>query len=50
MGWRRLHPYFCVRLTPLNSMSSNFCHVLNNIDYKGSDDYLETDYHDDLEK
>lgn len=23
---------------------------LNNIDYKGTDDYLETDYHDDLEK
>ena len=29
MVWRRLRPYFCVRLILLNSMFSNFCHVLN---------------------
>ena len=28
MVWRRLRPYFCVRLILLNSMFSNFCHVL----------------------
>ena len=30
MVWRRLRPYFCVRLILLNSMFSNFCHVLKN--------------------
>ena len=31
MVWRRLRPYFCVRLILLNSMFSNFCHVLNKL-------------------
>ena len=33
MVWRRLRPYFCVRLILLNSMFSNFCHVLKTILY-----------------
>ena len=31
MVWRRLRPYFCVRLILLNSMFSNFCHVLKKL-------------------
>ena len=29
MAWKRLQPYSYDRLIPQNSMSSNFCHVLN---------------------
>ena len=36
MVWRRLRPYFCVRLILLNSMFSNFCHVLNIPTLKGN--------------
>ena len=31
MAWKRLQPYSCDRLIPQNSMSSNFCHVLNKV-------------------
>ena len=29
MAWKKLNPYFCVRLIHQNSMFSNFCHVVN---------------------
>ena len=41
MVWRRLRPYFCVRLILLNSMFSNFCHVLKNIILKDDTELLD---------